>query len=183
MKILNKEKKLNQKGFTLVEVLAVIVIIGILGLVAIPSVLTAMNRSKTSSYDILVQDIKTASYQLIDELDYAGSEIYQYNTNGATSTKIAITKTEASGISTKKVEVNLQTLVSNGFLTGTNNDNTSGTNKNEKILLNPKNNQDMGICQIIITKQTNKNNHSKVSYSLENKSTGNTNCPTTTEYQ
>ena len=32
-------KQLNQKGFTLVEILAVVVIIGILGLVAIPNVL------------------------------------------------------------------------------------------------------------------------------------------------
>ena len=43
--------KLNSKGFTLVELLAVIVIIAILGIIAIPGVMSNINDSRDASYD------------------------------------------------------------------------------------------------------------------------------------
>ena len=52
-------RKLNSKGFTLIEVLATVVLIAILGLVAVPNVLNTINKSKENSYKILIDDIKT----------------------------------------------------------------------------------------------------------------------------
>ena len=48
---------MNQKGFTLIEVLAVIAIIAILGVVSTPGILNAINNSKKASYNILLDNI------------------------------------------------------------------------------------------------------------------------------
>ncbi|MBQ8681982.1 MAG: prepilin-type N-terminal cleavage/methylation domain-containing protein [Bacilli bacterium] len=167
--------KLNNRGFTLVEVLAVIAIIAILGLIAIPSVLSAINSSRQASYDILVEDIIIASKQLYEEVNFVGvnSDLLHYDTNGKTANVIII------DTSTKKIEVNLQTLVSNGFLGGTNNPDKSGTNKNSKIITNPKSEEDIGDCNIIITKEVNSDYNT--SYIIASNSS-NSKCPTTEEY-
>ena len=172
-------KNLNRKGFTLIEVLAVVAIIAILGMIAVPNVLKVINQGKDSSYDILVQDIKTAGCQLIDELDYVGSDLYHYTNSGIETTKIVIKSLESG----KEITVNLQTLVSNGFLTGMNNEDDSDTNENEKVILNPKNNEDIVSCQIKIIKKIDDANHSKVIYTIENESSSDGNCPTTEEYK
>lgn len=43
-------KKLNKKGFTLVELLAVIVVLALIMVLTVPSVLTAMNSARQSSF-------------------------------------------------------------------------------------------------------------------------------------
>lgn len=45
----------NKKGFTLVELLAVIVVLAIIMIIAIPSVLTAMDNAKKNSFKIFAQ--------------------------------------------------------------------------------------------------------------------------------
>ena len=103
--------KLNRKGFTLVEVLAVIVIIALLGGIAIPNILSTINTSKNVSEKSMIENIKTASQQLYEEVEFTG-DIYQYQENGT------ITTTQIT-INNNSIETNLQTLVSNGFLSGT----------------------------------------------------------------
>ena len=49
----------NKKGFTLVELLAVIVILGIIMIIAIPSVLDTMEVAKTKSLEEYAQKVKT----------------------------------------------------------------------------------------------------------------------------
>ena len=66
-------KKLNNKGFTLIEVLAVIAIIAVLGLIAVPNVLSSISTSKESSYKVIVGNIKTASVTLFEEVENNGS--------------------------------------------------------------------------------------------------------------
>ena len=107
--------KLNNKGFTLMEVLAVIVIIAILGMIADPNVLNSINTSKQASYDILVKDITIAGKQLFEEIYYADTKLYHYDQNGKTTNYISINNNE--------IITSVQTLISNGFLTGSNNPN------------------------------------------------------------
>ena len=151
--------KLNNKGFTLIEVLAVIVILSLLAGIAIPSVLSSINTSKEASYDIMISNIVTASSSLYEEIEYNNSILYEFNSSGSTSNEIKIVSSSVS--------INLQTLVSNGFLNGSNNDcNDAGcTNQNKKVLLDPKSKKDIGDCEIIITKT---NTNGKISYEVSN---------------
>lgn len=178
---LNNKKVLNSKGFTLVEVLAVIVIITILGMIVIPSGLSIINSSNNTSYDILVKDITIAGIQLYEEIDYMNNTLYHYNADGNTDTRIIIGKDlNGNNVSTNSLEVNLQTLISNGLLTGNNNPNKS-SNKNNKIIINPITKKDIGECKIIIVKVIDENFNA--SYRVINNSTDNFNCPLDSEYE
>lgn len=164
-------KKLNNKGFTLIEVLAVIAIIAILGLIAVPGVLNSINNSKKSSYNIMISNIKTASQSLYEEVDYMNGEVYTYDDSG-TKTETPLKITDSS------ITVNLQTLVSNGYLKGT----TSEKEGEKKLILtNPVDGKNIGSCQIEIKKETNITT-GKVNYKIESKSTTNSSCPKTNEY-
>lgn len=167
-------KKLNNKGFTLIEVLAVIAIIAILGLIAVPGVLNSINNSKKSSYNIMISNIKTASQSLYEEVDYMNGEVYTYDDSGTkTATQVEITNSSINS----SITVNLQTLVSNGYLKGT----TSEKEGDKKLILtNPVDGQNIGSCKITITKETNQ--AGKVNYKIESKSTTNSSCPKTNEY-
>ncbi|MBQ6494606.1 MAG: type II secretion system protein [Bacilli bacterium] len=145
--------KLNNKGFTLIEILAVIVIISILGGIAVMGVLSSINNSKDKAYEIMISNIVTASRQLYDEVDNSGiigGKLYKFSVTCDESSFDCSTSEEIT-IVDGKISVNLQTLVSNGFLDGINNKNNS-TNNNKKILLDPKDKKDLGGCEIIISK-------------------------------
>jgi len=136
---------MNNKGFTLVEVLAVVAIIAILGLIATPSILSMINTSKNSSYDIMVDNIRIAAEEAYEEIEYFDSKIYNYSILGKDNTLVLLNE--------NKITVDLQTLVGNGFLSGKNNDATDEENKNKKIIINPKTNNDIGNCEIEVTKK------------------------------
>ena len=163
--------KLNNKGFTLVEVLAAIVIITILGIIADRNILGSLKTSKEKSYEIVVENIVTASKELFEEV-YANKllevddALYHYDDYGnKTTNKIEITDDN-------KIETNLQTLVSNGFLSTSNN----------KILLNPKTDEEkkMGDCKIEIIKTINLN---KVTYEIKSPVENGEHCPTDDDYK
>lgn len=177
-------KKIDNKGFTLVEVLAVIVIIAVIGMIAVPNVLTSINRSKEASFDILVDDIKIGGQQMFEEIDNVGSILYHYNNTGKTINVIQKLPVQSDNPNETKTQivVNLQTLVSNGFLVGTNREKDNTSNANSKVLLSPINNEDLGECIITITKTVDKSNNYKTSYSFENSSSGNPNCPINADY-
>ena len=138
--------RINNKGFTLVEVLAVVVILGVIAGIAVYSVLSSINKSKEASYNMMVDNIIVASKNLYEELNFNNVDLYKYDFNGTTDEKIVI-------VDNNTINVNLQTLVSNGFLTGSNNECSSDcTNSNKKIILNPKNSLDIGDCKIKIVK-------------------------------
>lgn len=175
-------KKINNKGFTLMEVLAVVVIIAIIGLIAVPNVLSIINTGKNSSYEILVNDITVAAIQLHEEVSIANTKIYRYKNFGKDLNEIRVSTSE-NNVKKEKyytVEVNLQTLVSNGFLTGTNNSDKS-TNGNEKIIINPKTKKDMGSCVITITKTVEDNYNT--SYTIVPDNSSDSFCPTDKEYE
>ena len=57
MKIINK----NKKGFTLVELLAVIVVLAIVMVLAVPQILNQMNSSKKKSFQLYAQRILSST--------------------------------------------------------------------------------------------------------------------------
>lgn len=163
-------KKLNNQGFTLIEVIAAVAIIALLGVVATPSILNSINNSKEKSYRILVSNIATAAVSLYEELDYADSALYSYNANGTANTASPIT------ISSNSVTVNLCSLAGNGFLKG-NNVKTEGT---FITIVNPKTDKDLGSCSIKVTKNTDSTT-GRVTYTVS-QNDSNSNCPTTNDY-
>lgn len=167
-------KKINNKGFTLIEVLAVVVIIAVLGLIAIPNILNTINSSNEATYDIMVEDIAIASKQLFEEVDYMGNDIYEYDSNGKLG--------PVTILNNNTIVINLQTLVSNGLLTGSNNPDITGSNKNKKIITNPKTKEDIGDCSITITKEVDNANNYNTSYTITSNSS-NEKCPTDSEYE
>lgn len=161
---------MGNKGFTLIEVLAVIVIIAVLGAITVPGVIGTINRGRDSSYQVMVANIKNASTNLFEEVEYGEGAIYQYHQSGRTSQEVKI--------SSNQITTNLQSLVSNGFLQGVNNK-PSESNENSSILINPRNNEDIGTCQILIKKIVGTNG--RVSYQFKGLSS-NSSCPKTSDY-
>ena len=61
---------LNRKGFTLVEVLAVIVILGLLAVIMIPNVGVLIEQNKNNSYDELKNSIVMATRNFFSDYRY-----------------------------------------------------------------------------------------------------------------
>lgn len=153
--------KIDNKGFTLVEVLAVVVIIGILGGLTAKGVLSSINTGKEASYKLMINSIVTASQTLYEELAYGGSTIWEYNYS---NNKLQETKTKVTIKDHNTIITNLQTLVSNGFLSGSSGF-TDEDESGNKYLIDPKSKENIGICKIKITKETSDNN--KIIYKVE----------------
>ena len=144
----------------------------------VPSGTIPINKK---SYEILIKDIKIAGQQLYEEIENIGSTIYYYDNCGISQTDREVI------INENTIIINLQSLVSNGFLTGINQDvektetctEDSDKNENSKIILNPKNEEDMGKCEITITKVK---TGSKVEYEIESNSANPAYCPNNTDF-
>ena len=50
-------KKINRKGFTMVEILAILVIIGIISIIVVPSLVSVMEKSKKMPLKNLLMDL------------------------------------------------------------------------------------------------------------------------------
>ena len=108
---------MNDKGFTLIEVIAVIAIMGLLAIIITPNVIKVLEQGQQKSYDIMINNIVIASKNFYEECKYGD-----------------IKEDDGSKmICEKEVNITLGELVNLGFLTGTNkevcNDNECITKK------------------------------------------------------
>ena len=90
-------KRLGKKGFTLVELMVVIVIIGILVAIIVPSVTSAVNSAKKQS---ALADAKSQLTTWSIEVATAGSKTAKYVVGGKDTT---LTEAEALRIAGEKV--------------------------------------------------------------------------------
>lgn len=58
---------MNNKGFTLVEILAVVVILGVIALITVPVTLSIIDRSKQNMYDRQISEITEAARMYVSE--------------------------------------------------------------------------------------------------------------------
>lgn len=68
---------MNKKGFTLVEIIATIVIIAVVGLIAVPGVIKSFNNSRIDSIKIQENNLVQSGDLLLD--DYCKDSINKYN--------------------------------------------------------------------------------------------------------
>ena len=127
IKIIKKngdKMKKNNKGFTLVELIATIVLLSVILTVGSYSIKGIMEKSKEQDYEILVNNINDAAETYYQECNHSGS---------------------SDLITCSLSSVALNDLVTYGYL------NNNGVDENKNKLVNPINNQDIGYCQISIT--------------------------------
>lgn len=73
---------MNNKGFTLIEVLSVIVLISIVAIVTITTFGTTMSASKEEAYKLMKNNIISASYDYINECNLKTIECnFSFETN------------------------------------------------------------------------------------------------------
>ena len=168
---------MNKKGFTLIELLAVIVVLGVVLLLAMPSILDSINASRSSSYKILIGNIKTAAETYYQECEYG--DLSDKNKYGDYACKI-----DGNTITTT-----IGDLANTGILK------VSADDSGDLIVKDPRDkedntkddNKDKGLndCGIIITKSVADN--FKVTYKITEDTDKNENvekkCPTTEDLQ
>ena len=122
---------MNKKGFTLVELLATLVVLAIIMSIGAYSIIQIFNSSKKKNYEILLANIKSGAETYYQECKYA-------NNSGITCTK------SGSGYT-----ITLGNLTTYGYLKG----NSTDSNKKYTIV-NPNNNKNIASCQIKVENTT-----------------------------
>ena len=66
---------MNKKGFTLIEILGVVVVLGLLLLVVAPPLINRINTHETEVTDVQKQMVEEASDLYLDSITWSGSSI------------------------------------------------------------------------------------------------------------
>ena len=114
-------EKLNKKGFTLVELIATIVVLALVVSISAYAITNIINSAKEKNYELLIKNIIDASETYYQECKYSNN----------------------SGITCDDT-VKLQDLVNYGYLKG------NGTKDDKMEIVNPKNNEYIGECSIAV---------------------------------
>ena len=140
--------KLNRKGFTLVEMLAVVIILGILATIMVPTITAVIEKNKDDNYKNLEKSIISAAKV------YISDHRYDITLDPATSCNDNPTRNIESVDTVNLLEskLTIATLVNDGDLT---------TNKDGKILDPKDNNQslDLGGSYIVVKYDCNKKDY------------------------
>ena len=120
-----KKNILNNKGFTLVELLATIAILAIVMGIATFSITAIIKNSKEKNYQLLITNIKDAAETYYQECKYT-------NNTGITCTE--------------NLNIHLEDLLKYGYLKGNSTDNDK-----KQTIVNPNDNVDISKCQIKIS--------------------------------
>ena len=125
---------MNNKGFTLVELLATLVILALVMGIGTYSITTIINNSKEKNYESLISNIKDGAETYYQECKYSKESIINMFGN----------KQDADNFC--DYNLTLGELVKYGYVKGNDTDN----NKNFS-LSNPKDNKDISGCIVNIT--------------------------------
>lgn len=119
-------RKLNGKGFTLIELVATVVILGMIMLIGGYAVTELIDNSREKDYELLIKEINSAVETYYQEC--------KYTTNTCDD----------------EGNIILGDLVTNGFLKG-NSTIETGDDEGKATLVNPKDNKNIISCQIKYT--------------------------------
>jgi len=131
----------NKKGFTLIELIATIVILGIVASIGSYAITEIIKSSKEKNYQLLVENIETAAEMLYQDCKYVtgpssdtGNECHFYGTSP-----------------NDYLQVSLSKLITAGFLS------SNKTKEQTGVLYNPKeDNKEISGCIIQIKKVSGK---------------------------
>lgn len=122
-------EKLNKKGFTLVELIATIVVLALVVSISAYAITNIINSAKEKNYKLLIKNIKDASETYYQECKYSNNSGINCSYN----------------VTLQEYTVTLQKLVNYGYLKG------NGTTEDDKMeILNPKDNTNIGKCSIAV---------------------------------
>ena len=123
--------KLNNKGFTLIEVLAVVVILSVLAAIMVPSVNYIINQNKENNYENLKNSIISAAKIYLSDNRY---EISINKLCSNATEKITITSINGKNLTNSKLPI--KWLVdSKSLSTNSDGDIINPSNKNKKLNL------------------------------------------------
>lgn len=102
--------KLNNKGFTLIEILAVVVILGVLSTIMIPSVTSIIKKNRVENQENFKNSLISAAKAYITDNKYK----IEFSTSNCSSGYKCINKIDNTAIADNKIT--LKILVDNGYL-------------------------------------------------------------------
>jgi len=120
-------KRMNNKGFTLVELIAIIVLLALVMSIGAISVTTVIKKAKEKDYELLVENIKGAVEMYYQERTYSKTDV------------VACPSADASGW----INIELGDLVEYGFIKG-----NAAASDGSLILTNTDDGRDLASCKI-----------------------------------
>lgn len=135
---------LNNKGFTLIEIMAAIILLAIVMSVTTVSVISFINASKEKSYDLLVSEIKTG-------LENFYLECENQSIMGNSGSSIKCHKTEPTDTFDINDGITIEDLVTYGFLKSSEKETDESSGSVSKVIKNPKTNEVINDCKYIIS--------------------------------
>lgn len=119
-------KKMNNKGFTLVELIAIVVLLALVMGIGAISVTKIINNAKEKDYQLLVENIKSAVELYYQECKYSNDMII-----------------DCPSLNSGWYYIYLEDLVDNGFIKG-----NAATSDDTMYLTNTMDGKDISRCRI-----------------------------------